>query len=174
MITKKYVNCYIENNKDEILLLQRAPHHKIGPNKVAGVGGKLEPGESVEQGCRREVEEETGITDLTNLNLRCVLRWCNVDDHDMLAFIFTATTESEPTNYNPREGRLFWCRKEDITKQNVFPDVRIYINKMWPSKKKLYGKFTYKGDKVMEHTLGTDEHVLGYGEKVFLMLETAK
>ena len=165
MITKKYVNCYIERQNGDILLLERALHHKIGPGKVAGVGGKVEPGESVHDAVIREVKEEAGITGLSQIRLRCILRWQNVDDHDMLAFVFTAHTASEPVSYAPGEGRLFWCRKGDIVKHNVFPDIPLYIVKMWKSQSMLFGRFAYDGcDKISECNVGSVENILGYAE----------
>lgn len=58
---KVYVDTLIFNQDRKMLLVQRHAQDDFMPNKWWFVGGKLEHGETVEQGAIRELKEETGI-----------------------------------------------------------------------------------------------------------------
>lgn len=53
--------CLIMNDKEEILLLKRGASDTYRPGEWCLPGGKVEKGESVVEGCMREVQEETGL-----------------------------------------------------------------------------------------------------------------
>ena len=54
--------CYIENDKNEYLMLHRTKkEHDYNKDKWIGIGGKFENGESPEDCAVREVKEETGL-----------------------------------------------------------------------------------------------------------------
>ncbi len=57
----EYVDTLIFNQDRKMLLVQRHAQDDFMPNKWWFVGGKLEHGETVEQGAIRELKEETGI-----------------------------------------------------------------------------------------------------------------
>ena len=48
-------------SKGKVLLLKRAETKAVDPGVYSGIGGKVEPGESVYDALIREIEEETGI-----------------------------------------------------------------------------------------------------------------
>lgn len=58
---KVYVDTLVFNQNQEILLVQRHANDDFMPNKWWIAGGKLEQGETLEQGAKRELREETGI-----------------------------------------------------------------------------------------------------------------
>jgi 8-oxo-dGTP diphosphatase len=45
----------------KVLLENRKKDRKVDPSKIAIPGGHVEPGESLEQACRRELKEELGL-----------------------------------------------------------------------------------------------------------------
>ena len=53
---------------DEFLMLKRGAHKRIDPNKLNGVGGRVDPGEDMLQTVIRETKEETGIKIELNQN----------------------------------------------------------------------------------------------------------
>ena len=65
--------CYLENDKDEYLMLHRVKKkNDVNHDKWIGVGGKFEADESPEECLLREVREETGLT-LTGYRFRAVI-----------------------------------------------------------------------------------------------------
>ncbi|HMQ31389.1 MAG TPA: 8-oxo-dGTP diphosphatase [Chloroflexaceae bacterium] len=77
--------------------------------KYNGLGGKLDPGEDVVAGMRRELREEAGVEALA-LTLRGTVSWPGFGKagEDWLGFLFLITSFSgEPPPANP-EGQLSW------------------------------------------------------------------
>ena len=104
--------CYIENDRDEYLMLHRVKKkNDVNQDKWIGVGGKFEDKESPEECLLREVQEETGIDQLQLKDLICITDHCYRRDgiwhlkhtwwYDMLY--------TDPTDLTPQ-------REEDITK----------------------------------------------------------
>ena len=82
----------------------RSGDHHLG--KYNGLGGKLEPGEDVVAGMRREIREEAGI-DCTRLQLRGTISWPGFgkQGEDWFGFLFVIDAfEGEPPARNA-EGR---------------------------------------------------------------------
>ena len=77
--------------------------------KVNGLGGKLEVGEHVAAGMRRELAEEAGL-EVTSLRLRGTVVWSEFGPRgeDWLGFVFLADAwQGEPPERN-EEGSLIW------------------------------------------------------------------
>jgi 8-oxo-dGTP diphosphatase len=87
--------------------------------KYNGLGGKLEPGEHIVAGMRREIREEAGI-DCTALQLRGTISWPGFGKggEDWFGFVFLITAfDGEPHASNP-EGELSW---EHIDQLDALP-----------------------------------------------------
>jgi 8-oxo-dGTP pyrophosphatase MutT (NUDIX family) len=65
------VNVLIINNKEELLLVKRGGDHTYFPGYYGVVLGKLEEGEEMEEGFKREVWEETGIEVSNEISIDC-------------------------------------------------------------------------------------------------------
>ncbi len=124
-----------DRSTDRVLLIRRnarADDDHYG--KVNGLGGKLEPDESVVAGLRRELEEEAGVH-LTDLSLRGTITWTDFGPRreEWLGFVFLVTGwtgEPPPTNaegsleWVPRSRLLRACDPQDREASDQLP--------MWP------------------------------------------
>lgn len=92
----------------KLLLLRRADHRLFAPGYYTGPGGKIEDGESAAQGAVRELEEETGITELDLTEFSRLM----VNGEDSVHY-FTAQYTPGPLPACP-EGQLEWRPISDI------------------------------------------------------------
>jgi 8-oxo-dGTP diphosphatase len=78
-------------------------------SKYNGVGGKLEPGENVVAGMRREFTEETGLT-ATVYSLRGTVSWPGFgsDQESWFGFVFRVDAWTGQVLEQSAEGRLEW------------------------------------------------------------------
>jgi len=101
---------------DEVLLIRRnARPDDDHLGKVNGLGGKLEPDESVVAGLRRELDEEAEV-ELTDFTMRGTITWTNFGPkrEEWLGFIFVVTGWSgTPPATNP-EGSLEWVTRSAL------------------------------------------------------------
>lgn len=122
----------------------------FGTGKWNGVGGKLEPGESIEDATRRETEEEIGVRvgemrQVAQLEFRYAPR----PDWDQLVRVFFAEDwEGEPTE--SEEMRPGWYTVSDIPFHSMWPDDRIWL------------------PEVVAGTLVRGRFVFGEGEEILL------
>jgi 8-oxo-dGTP diphosphatase len=80
-----------------------------------GLGGKLEPGEDVVTGMRREIREEAGV-DATDLELAGTIAWPGFgrEGQNWFGFLFRVTAwTGEPYERN-EEGTLVWVDVADV------------------------------------------------------------
>jgi 8-oxo-dGTP diphosphatase len=97
-------------DRTEVLMLRRDRRaDDVHLGKYNGLGGKLEAGEDVVAGMRREIREEAGLECLS-LRLRGTVSWPGFGKHgeDWFAFVFIVDRwHGEPHRENP-EGTLSW------------------------------------------------------------------
>ena len=83
--------CYIENDRDEYLMLHRVKkENDLNHDKWIGIGGKFEDKESPEDCLLREAREETGLT-LTDYRYRGIVTFVSDRWPTEYMHLFTAT-----------------------------------------------------------------------------------
>ncbi len=102
-----------DRETDRVLMIRRnARSDDDHFGKINGLGGKLEPDESVSEGLRRELMEEAGV-ELTRFELRGTITWTNFGPkrEQWLGFIFLVDQwRGEPPAGNA-EGSLEWVSR---------------------------------------------------------------
>ena len=111
MNAKLVVKSIIFNkNHNRILLIQRSDDDPIGANTWESAGGNMECGEKPEEAIRREIREETGITEITIKNVAYVTLVNGNEPYLIIAYICESQTEMVALS---NEHQAFmWADKE--------------------------------------------------------------
>jgi 8-oxo-dGTP diphosphatase len=100
----------LSSDRTQVLMLRRDRRpDDLHLGKYNGLGGKLDPGENLVAGMRREVREESGIECLS-LRLRGTMSWPGFGKHgeDWFGFVFLIDRwQGEPFTQSA-EGTLLW------------------------------------------------------------------
>ena len=105
------------------LMIRKARGHQRG--MWNGLGGKLEPGEMIETGARREVREESGL-EVERLDYRGMIVFPRFDGrNDWYVWIFLATARGEPRASD--EGALEWVPTEHLHELGVHEGDRTFL-----------------------------------------------
>jgi 8-oxo-dGTP diphosphatase len=117
-------------------------HHH---GKYNGLGGKLDPGEDVVSGMRREIHEEAGI-ECTALELRGTISWPGFGKggQDWFGFLFRVTAfTGTPLDRNP-EGELVWVDADRVLDLNLWEGDRHFLPLMFdPGGRPFHGVMPY-------------------------------
>jgi 8-oxo-dGTP diphosphatase len=128
LATLGYVLC---PDGEHVLLIHRnARPDDPAYGKYNGLGGKLEAGENVADGMRREIREEAGI-DATRMALRGTISWPGFgkNGEDWFGFVFVVTGwEGTPLTENP-EGTLLWAPLAELVgcKLDLWPGDKHFL-----------------------------------------------
>lgn len=142
-------------DKKRVLLVHRTlkeGDENLG--KYNGVGGKIERGESVSDGIRREIREETGLL-VTSMNLRGTIIWTDFgpNKEDWIAFIFIVDGfEGTPFESND-EGALSWIDIDKLDSLPMWKGDRLFLPLVFDDDPRpFYGHMRYDGDDPAEWT----------------------
>jgi len=100
-----------------LVLLRRAANKKFAPNMYTGIGGKMEPGETITGAVQRELKEETGLETPLHEFARV---WVN-DEKVLYYFWGIHRSSSLPLC---TEGTLEWVDAHDVLEKDVIPTTR--------------------------------------------------
>lgn len=102
-----FTNIYVVRN-NKILLLLRKGDKKMWPDKLLGIGGKVEPGEDLFSAARREFFEETGGCQPSGLQLKGTFSWEDETHQSGINYIFKASGIKGKLKKHSEEGELIW------------------------------------------------------------------
>lgn len=142
--------CFVLNG-DDVLLMKRAPHKRVFPNRYNGVGGHIERDEDPLTGARREILEETGLR-VHNLSLRAIH---NIDAgaaSGILLFVFVGWADSREV-VDCTEGTLHWVPRESVGSLDLVEDLAILLPRvleMSPTDPPLFVHVSYDDDDALQ------------------------
>ncbi len=114
-------------HEDKVLLLKGAPGKRIWANLYNGIGGHVEKGETVSESARREIAEEVGIHNISNLRLRGIVNIATDDPRiGIMLFIFTAITPDHTVTASS-EGMPEWVDWNTLPPEAMAPDLPILL-----------------------------------------------
>lgn len=127
------VLCYIENDKNEILMLHRIKkENDIHDGKWVAPGGKIEYNETPLAAVKREVFEETGIM-IENPIFRGILTFPEQKNNSPFGdlwyvFVYYCKIFDKIKTIESIEGNLSWIKKEEISKLNIWEGDKIFTD----------------------------------------------
>ncbi|MEI7720375.1 MAG: 8-oxo-dGTP diphosphatase [Verrucomicrobiota bacterium] len=134
--------CFIiENGK--ILLIEKK--RGLGAGKVNGPGGRIESGETAEQGAIRETQEEVGLTP-TGMEWAGELSFQFRDGYSLHVELYRAsgwTGELQETD----EAKPFWCSTSEIPYGRMWADDEHWMPRLLAGEK-FRGWFEFDGDRM--------------------------
>lgn len=157
---KRTTLCYIRSGERYLMLYRDRKTGDPNMGKWLGIGGKIEPGETPDECCRREVLEETGLK-LMSVRFHGVIRFRadEYEDEDMYLY---SSDEFEPTDEKARrlfletgkfepqecsEGRLEWIDASELMLLPMWEGDRAFLSKLLDGQKRINMTLKYTGEK---------------------------
>lgn len=150
MFTSKLLTLVVVVQPGRVLLGMKK--RGFGAGRWNGFGGKVQAGETIEDGARRELHEESSLT-VDELEKVGNIKFEFVGDTELLdVHIFRADSyNGEPTE--SEEMRPQWFDSHQIPFSQMWPD-DIFWFPLLLQKKKFLGYFKFQGhDVILSHTL---------------------
>jgi len=110
MDTQVAVKAVIQNKDGKFLIVRER-------ERWQAVGGRLDPGEKLEDGLRRETEEETGITDLEIGKVIHVDEWFAKPEGELkhiVALFFLCKTKSNNVKLSEEHQEFAWVTIDEL------------------------------------------------------------
>lgn len=115
-------------NGADVLLMRRAAHKRVFPNRYNGLGGHIERDEDPLTSARREIKEESGL-DVRDVRLKAIY---NVDAGEatgIVLFVFTAVSDSRAVTANS-EGTLHWVAPAALHQLDLVEDLPLLLPRL--------------------------------------------
>ncbi len=105
-----------------VLLLKRAAHKRVFPNKYNGLGGFVERDEDVLTSARREIIEECGLN-IDHPRLVAIHHIDTSEQAGIMLWVFVGEIEQRSTLINSYEGVLEWVKLEELNQYDLVEDL---------------------------------------------------
>ncbi|KAH0632008.1 hypothetical protein JD844_020000 [Phrynosoma platyrhinos] len=156
MLTTKLFTLVLVVQPQRVLLGMKK--RGFGAGLWNGFGGKVQPGETIEQAARRELQEESGLT-VDSLEKMGKITFEFVGNTELMeVHIFRADSfQGDPTESD--EMRPQWFELDQVPFKNMWPD-DIYWFPLLLQKKLFLGYFKFQGQNtILDYTLKEVEKV---------------
>ncbi len=117
----------------KILILRRTSKEHL-TNQWELMYGRIDQFEELEEGLRREVKEEAGITDLTikkMYRIWHIMRGEKKAENDLYGFSFYCQTNNDQVILSPEHSEYRWVTPQEaleyITREGIRQDVEVFI-----------------------------------------------
>lgn len=128
---KQLVLCFVCNDKNEVLLIDRKYKPK-GIGKISGATGFFNAGDDVLDACRQAVAKETGLT--IHSPVFCGNIRFTIPNANLLGHIFTASDFSGDIR-ETKNNRPFWTRIKKLPFSQMSVDYQVWLRLALTNKK---------------------------------------
>jgi len=111
IVTKSII---LNRKLNKFLLLQREKQDSIGANTWENAGGNVECGEELEEAMKREIKEETGITDISIERVAYVTLVNGKKPYLIIAYLCETLTDT--ITLSDEHQAFIWADKEECKK----------------------------------------------------------
>ena len=157
---KRTTLCYIRSGERYLMLYRDRKSGDPNKGKWLGIGGKIEPGETPDECCRREVLEETGLR-VRSVKFHGVIKFRadEYEDEDMYLYStddFEPADEGALAHYRKTgefvpgecsEGRLEWIDASELLTLPMWEGDRAFLSKLLAGQEHISMTLSYTGDK---------------------------
>ena len=126
------VLCYPEKDGKYLMLYRNKKENDINSQKWIGIGGHIEAGESEEEACLREIEEETGLSGGSVCKIG-VVDFISDDYFERMHLFSGLGFEGELIDCD--EGELCWVEKKKVPQLEIWEGDRVFLDLMADGKK---------------------------------------
>ncbi|MCH3961092.1 MAG: 8-oxo-dGTP diphosphatase [Solobacterium sp.] len=119
---------YLIKDGQWLMLRRNRKQNDVNEGRWIGVGGKLEPGESMLQCMHREIFEETGLNALS-LELRGIVYFTYTDHDAEKIYVYTCDS-FEGSLKDCDEGTLQWINEDQILSLHLWDGDRIFLERI--------------------------------------------
>lgn len=149
--------CYIEQNRQYLMLHRVKKENDENKDKWIGIGGKFEEGESPEDCLLRECLEETGLT-LTDYRYRGIVTFVSDEWGTEYMHLFTATGFTGEL-HTCDEGNLEWVPIEQTDNLPIWEGDKIFLRLLRENAPFFSLKLVYCGDRLTSAVLNGNQNI---------------